>query len=65
MTLTNYVFIIVGGLVAILGILSFFIPSFTRIISSPGNPRTQAIIATIIGLIFLIIGLVVELPTNS
>jgi hypothetical protein len=64
MSLTNYILIIVGGLVALIGILSIFFPGLTRIINAPGNERIKSIIAIIIGLIILIIGLIIDIPTN-
>jgi hypothetical protein len=64
MTITNYVFIIVGAIVTLLGLLSIIFPNLTKIINAPGGSRIKSIIATIIGLIFLIIGLTIELPTN-
>jgi len=65
MSVTNYVFIFTGGLVALIGGLSLIFPGLTKIISLPGNKTIQSLIALIIGLIFLIIGLLVELPINS
>jgi hypothetical protein len=64
MTITNYIFIIVGGLVTLIGILSIIFPGITKIINAPGNERVKSIVAIIIGLIFMIIGLVIDLPTN-
>ena len=65
MSITNYVMILVGVGVAILGILALFIPQLTKIISLPGSPRMKALISVIVGLIFLLIGLFIELPVNS
>ena len=64
MTITNYILIIVGGLVALVGILSIFFPGLTRIINAPGGERIKSIIAIIIGLIIFLIGIVIELPAN-
>jgi hypothetical protein len=64
MSITNHIFIIVGGFVAILGALSIVFPVITKIINAPGNERVKSIAAIIIGFIFLIIGLIIELPTN-
>lgn len=64
MAFVNTVFIIVGLLTAIIGILSFFIPVLTRIINAPGGPRLKAIIALIIGIIFILLGLMIEIPTG-
>jgi len=64
MTITNYILIIIGGLVALVGILSIFFPGLTRIINTPGGERIKSIIAIVIGLILLLIGIVIELPAN-
>ena len=64
MSITNYVFIITGAFVTIIGLLALVIPGLNKIISSPGNKTIQSIVAIIIGLIFLIIGLFIDLPTN-
>jgi hypothetical protein len=64
MSITNYIFIIVGGIVALIGVLSLIFPGLTKIMSSPGSERIKSIIAVVIGLIFLIIGLIIDLPTN-
>ena len=64
MTITNYILIIVGGLVVFVGILSIFFPGLTRIINAPGGERIKSIIAIIIGLILLLIGIVFDLPVN-
>jgi len=64
MSVINTTFILVGALVALLGVLTFFIPALERIINAPGGPRMKALIALIIGLIFLIVGLTVEIPVN-
>lgn len=64
MTITNYILIIVGVFVALLGILSIFFPGLTRVINAPGGARVRSIIAIVIGLIILMIGSIVELPSN-
>ena len=65
MTITNYIFIIVGGLVAIIGIAAFFLPSLTKIINFPGGPKIKAIATAIIGIILIITGFIVNLPANA
>ena len=65
MSITNYVFIIVGGFVAFLGLISLIFLSLRKIISSSGNKTIQSIVAIVIGLFFLIIGLIFNLPTNT
>ena len=64
MTITNYILIIVGGFVTLIGVLSIIFPGLTKIINAPGNERIKSIVAIIIGLIFLIMGLIIDLPTN-
>jgi len=64
MTIINYIVIIVGGFFTLIGILSIIFPGLTKIINAPGNERVKSLIAIIIGLIFLIIGLITKLPTN-
>lgn len=64
MTITNYILIIVGGLVALVGIFSIFFPGLTRMINAPGGERIKSIIAIIIGLILLLIGIIIDLPAN-
>jgi len=62
MSLVNQVLIIIGAIVALIGILSFINPNFTRIINFPGGPKLKAIGALIIGLILMIIGFIVNIP---
>jgi hypothetical protein len=64
MTVVNTVFIITGAITAVIGILAFFMPGFARIINAPGGPRLKAIIALIIGIILILVGLIVEIPTG-
>lgn len=62
MEIINTVFIIVGAIVALIGVAAIFNPNFARIINAPGGPRLKGAIALIIGLIFLIVGLVYQIP---
>ncbi len=64
MTTANLILLLVGAIVAILGVLSIFFPGLTRVINAPGGPRLKSIVAIIVGLVILIIGLIIELPTN-
>lgn len=64
MEVVNLVLVIVGSLVALIGIISFFVPALTRIINAPGGPRLKAIVALITGIILVLIGLIVEIPTG-
>jgi hypothetical protein len=62
MSITNTILIIVGIIVIIIGIISFFNPNFSRLINAPGGPKLKAIIAMIAGIIILIIGFIVQIP---
>jgi hypothetical protein len=64
MEVVNLVLIIIGSIVALIGIISFFVPALTRIINAPGGPRLKAIVALITGIILVLIGLIVEIPTG-
>ena len=64
MTTTNYILIVLGVAVAVLGVLSIFFPNLTRIINAPGGQRLKSAVAIITGLIIFFIGLLVEIPTN-
>jgi putative Mn2+ efflux pump MntP len=64
MEVVNLVLVIIGSLVALIGIISFFVPALTRIINAPGGPRLKAIISLITGIILVLIGLIVEIPTG-
>lgn len=60
----NTILIIIGSLVALVGIIAFFVPGLTRIINAPGGPKLKATITLIIGIILVLIGLIVEMPTG-
>ena len=62
MTITNYIIIIVGAIVTLIGVLSIFFPGLTKIINAPGNERLKSIIATIVGIILILIGFLVNIP---
>jgi hypothetical protein len=62
METVNIIMIVVGVIVALIGVVAFFNPSFARIINAPGGPRLKAIIALIAGIIILIVGLIVQIP---
>ena len=62
MNTINTVFTIIGLIVLLIGILAFFNPNLTRWINFPGGPKIKAIVATITGIIFIIIGLLIEIP---
>jgi hypothetical protein len=63
MNVINYSLIIFGGLLPIVfGVIAFINPNFARFISAPGGPRLKALIAIIVGTIFIIIGLSINMP---
>ena len=64
MTVANYIFIILGVIIAMIGALSIIFPGLTRIINAPGDPRLKSIIAIIVGVIILIIGITVEMSST-
>ena len=61
---TNTILIIIGVIVTAIGILGFFNPNFTKLINAPGGPRLKAIIAIVIGVIILVLGLIIKIPTS-
>jgi hypothetical protein len=52
----NYILIIVGIIICLIGIGTFFNTTIERLINLPGSPRFKAVIATIVGLILIIAG---------
>ena len=60
--LANTILIVTGIIVIIVGLAAFFIPNFARLINVPGGPRLKASIALLVGIIFLIIDYVIQLP---
>jgi len=58
----NTFFSILGIGLMLFGIAGFFIEGLTRFMNSPGGPRTKAFICATIGLIFLLPGLLVDMP---
>jgi len=62
MNFINHSFIVVGVFITLIGIIGFLNPNWTRLINFPGGPRLKAAGATITGLIFLILGLIVNIP---
>ena len=57
MNIANTILFICGIIVLIFGIGAFLNPNLARWINAPGGPRIKSIIATIIGLIIIIIAL--------
>ena len=62
MELLNTIFLIIGTCLTLLGLASLFFPNLTRWINAPGGPRLKSIICLIIGVIFVIFSLLVEMP---
>ena len=58
----NTVFTVIGLIILLIRILAFFNPNWTRWINFPGGPKIKAIVATITGIIFIIIGFLIEIP---
>ena len=64
MDTTNTIVVIVGLIVLLFGIAAFFNPNWARWINFPGGPRLKAIAALIIGIIIIIIGFILQIPTT-
>ena len=62
MGIGNTVFIIVGIIIALIGLAAIFNPNFARIINAPGGPRLKGAVALIAGIIILIVGFVYQFP---
>jgi len=62
MYIMNTFFLILGIGLIILGIASFFIQGLTRIMNSPGGPKMKSLICTIIGVFFILLALMVQMP---
>jgi len=58
------ILLIVGIIVAIFGIGAFINPNLARWINAPGNPALKAIVATITGIILIILSLIIQIPTK-
>ena len=65
MYLLNTILLLVGIIVLIIGILAFLNPTIARLINAPGGPKMKAIIAAIIGLFFILLALLIEMPLNG
>ena len=60
----NILFLLIGIIILFFGIAAFLNPNWARLINFPGGPRLKAIVALIAGLIFIIISLIIQIPTN-
>ena len=61
MSISNII-IAVGVVALSIGVLTFFNPNFARFIRAPGGAILKATIATITGIIILLIGFLIEIP---
>jgi len=65
METVNLIITIVGVIVLLIGFGAFLNPNIARFINAPGaGPRLKAFIALITGIILILIGLLVNIPTN-
>ena len=64
METVNIILLVSGAIVLLFGIGAFLNPNLTRWINAPGGPRLKSIIALIIGIIFVIVSFIYEIPTN-
>ena len=62
MSALNTIFLIIGTVLVIVGAVSFLLPGLTRFINSPGGPKLKAVISMSIGIFFILLGLLVEMP---
>ncbi len=62
METTNIILLAAGIIVLLFGIGAFLHPNIARWINAPGGPRLKAIIATIIGIILIVIAFIIEIP---
>ena len=65
MEIVNLILIIVGVIAILIGVGAFLNPNIARFINAPGaGPRLKAFIALITGLILIIIGFLVNIPSR-
>ena len=62
MEIVNIILIITGVIVLLFGIGAFLNPNIARWINAPGGPRLKAMIATIIGIILIVIAFIIKIP---
>ena len=62
MEIANIILIIAGLIVLFFGIGAFLNPNLARWINAPGGPRLKAMIATIIGIILIVIAFIIKIP---
>ena len=59
MEMGNMVLLVLGIIVIIIGLAAFFIPNFAGLINAPGGPKLKAVIAFIVGIIFVILSFII------
>lgn len=62
MEIVNIILLVTGLIVLFFGIGAFLNPNLARWINAPGGPRLKAIIATIVGIILIIISFIINIP---
>ncbi len=63
MVTANIILLIAGGLVLLFGLGAFVNPNLARWINAPGSPVIKAIIAMVTGVILIILGFIIQIPT--
>ena len=63
MEIANIILLISGIIAVLFGIGAFLNPNLARWINAPGGPVIKAIVATITGIILIIVGLVIQFTT--
>lgn len=56
----NRLYLVIGIIVLIMGIITYYIPSATRFISLTKRPRTTSIMTLALGVIVIILSLFIE-----
>lgn len=56
----NMLYFVIGIIILIMGIITYYIPSATRFISLTKRPRTTSIMTLILGVIVIIAGLIMK-----
>lgn len=58
----NLVYLVIGIIILIMGIVTYYFPSTVRFISLTNRPRVTSIMTLILGIIMIIVGLVAGSP---
>lgn len=56
----NTLYFVIGIIILIMGIITYYIPSATKYISFTRRPRTTSIMTLVLGIIVIIAGLVMR-----